>query len=287
MTEIPIKCRVILHASTKNGYDEGDICKRIKLNEYWDNEPLGYLCFAAKTDYRPNEEFQAQNIHIISPEKFYIGDVVYDYAKDKVGVYDGCISDGGSYSDHCWKIVASTSGMLQHTKTSNSCLSVVKIPSAFVNEYVSKNGEIYEIDVAACVTGKDVYNVYNDVRTNEIVILREQPKPKITRGMQGYSHGDFQDEQQNLSFTAYTESVITSIDDGNEESINPPLEPLIDFFAKGEFEECRKYFECYKFGYNLAKKLPDGLSEQIVRIIERNVPTVAAHLIIEIIKNKK
>jgi hypothetical protein len=52
----------------------------------------------------------------------------------------------------------------------------------------------------------------------------------ITRAMQGYNHVDFEDE----------------IDPKN-----PPIDKLMDFFAEGKFNPSMKYYECYKFGYNL------------------------------------
>jgi len=189
MIEKVIKCRVIEVPSTKNGYDVGDLCKRIKKCDLYPDEEVGYMCIAKTTKFSPSEHFQSFNIHIISPEKFQMGDFVYDYAKAKVGRFNGTVTDGGDFSDHCWKIAATTSDAIRINSTIGT---VGKIPPAFIEEYVACNGAITDIEVQACVTGKDVYN---DFTTNEIIILKPTKNAvKITRGMQGYSHGDFEDE---------------------------------------------------------------------------------------------
>jgi hypothetical protein len=178
MIEIPIKCRVILSPSTKKGFDEGDICKRIKKSDVFPDEDLGYLSIARKTNLNENEHFVSCNINIISPEKFQIGDFVFDYTNYNVGRFNGTVTDGGNFSDHCWKIAATTSEAIRINSTFGT---VGRIPPAFIEEYVASNGTITDIETQACVTGKAVYN---DFKTNEIIILRE------TKSMNGYDLED-------------------------------------------------------------------------------------------------
>lgn len=49
-----------------------------------------------------------QHIYILSDEKPNKGQFVYDYAHDKIGIFDDLVVNGGSFSDHAKKIIATT-----------------------------------------------------------------------------------------------------------------------------------------------------------------------------------
>lgn len=69
-----------------------------------------------------------QDMHILSDEKPIKGEYVYDYAHDKTGIFDDLVINGGNFSDHAKKIIASTKKL----ETKDELLS------AYENKYVPK-----------------------------------------------------------------------------------------------------------------------------------------------------
>ncbi len=64
----------------KEGWKEGDLCKRIALSRNFPNEEIGFL-FITFTDYdSPNPHWQAQHLYILSDREIKAGDWYMDDA---------------------------------------------------------------------------------------------------------------------------------------------------------------------------------------------------------------
>ena len=99
-----------------------------------------------------------QDIYILSDEKPIKGEYVYDYAHDKIGIFDSLVVDGGNFSDHAKKIIASTKKL----ETKDELLS------AHENKYVPKfarqiTKEFFEEFVEAYNSGNKITDVLVEV----------------------------------------------------------------------------------------------------------------------------
>jgi hypothetical protein len=99
----------------KEGYKKGDLCKRIKSSDYYTEEKIGRLCIAVKDFSNINEEWQVQQLLVISDDEIKEGDCAY-YNTGNIqpcnselwGKKDAarCELDRKAYGD-CKKIIAS------------------------------------------------------------------------------------------------------------------------------------------------------------------------------------
>lgn len=99
-----------------------------------------------------------KDIFILSDEKPTKGEYVYDYAHDKIGIFDALVVDGGDFSDHAKKIIASTKKL----ETKDELLS------AYENKYIPKftrqiPQEFFEQFVEAYNSGNKITDVLVEV----------------------------------------------------------------------------------------------------------------------------
>lgn len=111
-----------------------------------DSEEVTFLFKKSKGDLEYNQKpplhgindlgWKYQDIHILSDEKPIKGEYVYDYAHNKIGIFDDLVVNGGSFSDHAKKIIASTKKL----ETTNEYNFVPKftrqIPKEFFEQFV-------------------------------------------------------------------------------------------------------------------------------------------------------
>lgn len=99
-----------------------------------------------------------QDIHILSDEKPIKGEWVWDYAHDKLGVFNGLVVDGGDFSDHSKKIIAST----QKLEVTNEFLSLYK--GYYIPKYTHQIPREFFIDfVEAYNNGNKITDVLVEV----------------------------------------------------------------------------------------------------------------------------
>jgi hypothetical protein len=90
-----------------------------------------------------DEYFSPQHIYILSCEKPNKGQFVYDYAHDKIGIFDDLVVNGGNFSDHAKKIIATTDYSLNESieiegrKVREAFSKLLfEIPKDFIEQFV-------------------------------------------------------------------------------------------------------------------------------------------------------
>jgi len=72
------------------------------------NGKLNLFYYYSDKENSDRDNIQNLSMHILSDEKPIEEDWVYDYAHDKIGKFNKLVVDGGDFSDHAKKIIAST-----------------------------------------------------------------------------------------------------------------------------------------------------------------------------------
>lgn len=118
-----------------------------------DSEEVTFLFKKSKGDLEYNQKppihgindlgWKYQDMHILSGEKPIKGDYIYDYAHDKIGIFDDLVVNGGSFSDHAKKIIATTDYSLNESieiegrKVREAFSKLLfEIPKYFIEQFV-------------------------------------------------------------------------------------------------------------------------------------------------------
>lgn len=135
------KMQVVMLATDKQSSIVQHIHKNINTLHYRYNNNL----------YQ-HEDYINQHLYITSNDEIKEGDWIYDRAHDRIIQFDNLVVNGGSCSDHCVKIIATTNSSLKIW--SHTCFSgeeiynkLPQIPDSFIKEYVESNGTIKEVEV--------------------------------------------------------------------------------------------------------------------------------------------
>jgi hypothetical protein len=99
-----------------------------------------------------------QQIYFLSDDKVNVGDFVYDFAHDKISKFNGLVVNGGNFSDHAKKIIATTDDSLEL-----ECSGYQSFPQPsfdFLEHYVESynngkkiNDALIEVNLLCCQTG--------------------------------------------------------------------------------------------------------------------------------------
>ena len=116
---------------------------------------------------------QYKHMYFLSDDKVNEGDFVYDFAHGKIGKFNGLAVNGGHFSDHAKKIIATTddslklecSGCRFHKNNSSviytcSCQSFPQPSFDFIEHYIESynngkkiNDALIEVNLLCCQTG--------------------------------------------------------------------------------------------------------------------------------------